>query len=388
MELKPVDLSSLPLLLKIILECKFSDQMRIAELITRDNDFFPKLVGLFKTCEDSENIDGLHMIYRLVRGIILISNLSVYDRMFCDEFFMGVVGALGYDPEEPKAQKYHSLLENVVMEHVIFKETLPVSDRSVYMKLYQSIGAEYIKDVILRKTLDEVTIASLTLLAHAKYAVACSLLLADTYFIQELLAKLKSDGTSPDSKRDLVLLLCELWSFCENVDNVHISDFWCDIVDGKTYNITVDVMQAVIVQKDERCLHRIVERNLFRLIIEIFYVCGYDNGIVHGGVLELLEYITEENMEVLVIYLWETFSVELEKYESFKSIQALKIKYKQCIEERKQETENKAKGAASNRGEDGGLNKLEAKDEFKMDSWTSHFHSFYRRFICRKKKVD
>ncbi|KAJ4784194.1 Serine/threonine-protein phosphatase 4 regulatory subunit 3 [Rhynchospora pubera] len=182
-----------------------SDQMHIAELIARDNIFFRKLVRKFKIYEDSKNIDGLHVIYQSVRGIILLSNLSVFDRIFSREYLMDVVGALEYDPEKPMTVKghHHSLLETAIKEHVIFKEDL-VKNKSVLTKLYQSFVAGYIKDVIPPRTLDEVTIASLTLYVHAKDAVIFSKLLADSRFIQELLAKLKSDGIPLDSKRDLV----------------------------------------------------------------------------------------------------------------------------------------------------------------------------------------
>lgn len=32
-------------------------------------EFFRKLMDLFKICEDIENLDGLHMIYKIVKGI-------------------------------------------------------------------------------------------------------------------------------------------------------------------------------------------------------------------------------------------------------------------------------------------------------------------------------
>lgn len=32
-------------------------------------DFFQKLMELFRICEDLENLEGLHMIYRIVKGI-------------------------------------------------------------------------------------------------------------------------------------------------------------------------------------------------------------------------------------------------------------------------------------------------------------------------------
>ncbi|KHG17695.1 Serine/threonine-protein phosphatase 4 regulatory subunit 3 [Gossypium arboreum] len=32
-------------------------------------DFFQKLMELFRICEDLENMDGLHMIFKIVKGI-------------------------------------------------------------------------------------------------------------------------------------------------------------------------------------------------------------------------------------------------------------------------------------------------------------------------------
>ncbi|KAJ3688784.1 hypothetical protein LUZ61_017948 [Rhynchospora tenuis] len=387
-KLPPVDLSNLPLILKTILECNFSDQIRIADLIAQNNEFFPELLGLFRICEDSKNIGGLHMIYGLVRGIILLSNRLVFDQMFSDRFLMDVVGALEYDPEEPEAQNHRTLLKNAIKEHVIFKEALPVKDNSVFTKLFQSFGAGYIKDVILPRTLDEVTIASLNLYIHANDAVVLSLLKADSCFIQKLLAKLKSDGTSPDSKKDLVLFFCELWSVNQSAESIKLSEFWWDLVDGETYNITVTVMRAIISQNDEHCLRAVAKKNLLGLIIEIFCEIGNMFNVFHGGVLEILEYIAEDNVRVLVIYLWETFSEKLEKFEDFKCIQSLKIKYKQCLEDSEHKTENNAKGAASNIEEDEGPNKVPTDCSFNEDSWTSLFHSFFRKFICEKEKVD
>ncbi|KAJ4803527.1 Serine/threonine-protein phosphatase 4 regulatory subunit 3 [Rhynchospora pubera] len=315
-KLRPLKLSRLAFLTKKILVSKFSDQMHIAELIARDKEFFPKLISLFRSYEDSEYIVGLHTIFQLLRAIILLSNLSVFDRKFFRKHLMDVVGALEYDPEKPTTVKEHhrSLLETSIKEHIIFKENLPVKDKSVIIKLCQSYAAAYIKDVM--KTLDEATIASLTFYAHAK----------DAETIHPY-----SHRISDDSKRDLVLFFCELWCFNESADNAQVSEFWWYIVDGETYNTIVAVMRDIISQNDERRLRRIVKNHLFRLVIEIFYDAGNRFRKVHGGVLKLLEYIATENVEVLVIYLWEMFSEKLEEFEQFKGIQSLKIKYNQSI---------------------------------------------------------
>jgi len=32
-------------------------------------DFFRKLMEVFRVCEDLENMDGLHMIFKIIKGI-------------------------------------------------------------------------------------------------------------------------------------------------------------------------------------------------------------------------------------------------------------------------------------------------------------------------------
>ncbi|TYH11037.1 hypothetical protein ES288_A07G226600v1 [Gossypium darwinii] len=41
---------------KTVTESGIADQMRLTELILNDQDFFPKLMELFRICEDLENM--------------------------------------------------------------------------------------------------------------------------------------------------------------------------------------------------------------------------------------------------------------------------------------------------------------------------------------------
>ncbi|KAL1162268.1 hypothetical protein V6Z11_A07G190500 [Gossypium hirsutum] len=68
-ELPAVELSTLAIILKTVTESGIANQMRLTELILNDQDFFQKLMELFRICEDLENMDGLHMIFKIVKGI-------------------------------------------------------------------------------------------------------------------------------------------------------------------------------------------------------------------------------------------------------------------------------------------------------------------------------
>ncbi|TVU21016.1 hypothetical protein EJB05_30625 [Eragrostis curvula] len=215
-ELPPVELSNLPLLLKTILEGGITDQIRVAELITQDRDFFPKLVDIFRMCEDIEDTDDLHMIFKLVKGIILLNSPSIFDKIFSDEYILDIIGALEYDPEVPRPQKHRAFLK----DHVVFKEAIPIKNLSVVSRIHQTYRIGYLKDVILPRVLDDATLASLNTMIHTNNAsvsdclplmLVISLLKDDTLFVRELFAKMRSPDISMESKRELVLFLHE---FC------------------------------------------------------------------------------------------------------------------------------------------------------------------------------
>lgn len=239
-ELPSVELSTLPLILKTIVESTVADQMRVVDLILQDHDFLPKLMDLFRMCEDLENIDGLHKIFKLVKGIILLNSPQIFEKLFGDEIIMDVIGALEYDPDVPQVQQHRAFLK----EHVVFKEAIPIKDPLVLSKIHQTYRVGYIKDVILPRVLDEATIANLNSIIHANNAMVVSLLKDDTTFIQELFARMKSPTTTAESKRNLVLFLQEFCSLSKSLQLVQQLRLFRDLVNEGIFDIITDVLQC------------------------------------------------------------------------------------------------------------------------------------------------
>ncbi|KAK8968317.1 hypothetical protein KSP40_PGU008272 [Platanthera guangdongensis] len=132
-----------------------------------EQSFFPKLMNLFKMNEDLENLETLHVIFKLVKGIILLNSQQIFEKIFADEFILDTIGCLEYDPEVSQVQHHRSFLK----EHVVFKEAIPIKDSLVLSKIHQTYRIGYLKDVILPRALDEATIASLNSIIHANNAV-------------------------------------------------------------------------------------------------------------------------------------------------------------------------------------------------------------------------
>ncbi|KAH7676544.1 Protein predicted to be involved in carbohydrate metabolism protein [Dioscorea alata] len=239
-ELPSVEMSTLPLLLKTVFECGVTDQIRVSELILQDPDFFPKLLDLFNMSEDLENVDELHMIFRLVKGIILLNSLQIFDRIFRDEFILDIIGCLEYDPEVPQVQRHRAFLK----EHVIFKEAIPIKDPFVLSKIHQTYRIGYIKDVILPRVLDEGTIATLNGIITANNAAVVSLLKDDNTFIQELFARMRSDSIPHESKRNLVLFLHEFCSLSRSLPLVQQLQLFRDLANEGVFDIITNTLQS------------------------------------------------------------------------------------------------------------------------------------------------
>ncbi|KAH1096568.1 hypothetical protein J1N35_013489 [Gossypium stocksii] len=239
-ELPAVELSTLPIILKTVTESGIADQMRLTELILNDQDFFQKLMELFRICEDLENMDGLHMIFKIVKGIILLNSAQIFEKIFGEELIMDIIGSLEYDPDVPQVQHYRNFLK----EHVVFKEAVPIKNPMVISKIHQAYRVGYLKDVVLARVLDEATVASLNSMIHSNNAIVISLLKDDSTFIQELFARLRSPTTSAESKKNLVYFLREFCSLSKSLQMVQQLQLFRDLINEGIFDIISDALQS------------------------------------------------------------------------------------------------------------------------------------------------
>ncbi|CAI9259794.1 unnamed protein product [Lactuca saligna] len=238
-ELPAVELSTLPSILKVVVDGSVTDQLCVTELILHDQIFFRKLMDLFRVCEDLENKDGLHMIYKIVKGIILLNSPQIFEKIFSDELIMDIIGCLEYDMETP-----HVHHRNFLKDHVVFKEAIPIKDPLALSKIHQTYRIGYLKDVVLPRVLDESTLASLNSMIHSNNGMVVTLLKDDTTFIKELFARLKSPTTSPDSKRNLVFFLQEFCTLSKSLQVVQQLRLFRDLVNEGIFSVITDILQS------------------------------------------------------------------------------------------------------------------------------------------------
>ncbi|KAG4990435.1 hypothetical protein JHK87_023892 [Glycine soja] len=421
-ELPAVELSTLPLILKMVVESGNTDQSWLVELILSYQDFFRKLMEVFRVCEDLENMDGLHLIFKIIKGIVLLNSTQIFERIFSDEFMMDIVGALEYDPEVPHVQHHRKFLK----EYVIYKE-----------------------DVVLARVLDEATVANLNSIIHANNAIVrflhefCSLSkslqmvqqlrlfwdlmnegifdivtdvlqsqdkklvltgtdililfvnldpnLLQSYVVRQegitllgllvrgmttdfgddmhcqfleilrcLLDSCSLSGAQKDTiidifyEKHLGQLIEVITASCPSENVAHANsksidrglvkcNFLLNKVIDKILLLTrrrekylvvgaVRFVRTILSRHDEHLVDHFVRSDFLKPIVDAFVANGNRYNLLNSAVLELFEYISKENLKLLLKYLVDSFWDQLVKFEYLVSIHSLKVKYEQCLD--------------------------------------------------------
>ncbi|CAH9104191.1 unnamed protein product [Cuscuta europaea] len=238
-ELPAVEISNLPLILKAVMESGIADQLHMMELMLHDEDFFRKLMSLFRICEDLEDMDSLHILFKIVKGIIFLNSSQIFEKILGDELIMDIIGCLEYDPDVT-----HVHHRNFLKQNVVFKEAVPIKDPVLLSKIHQTYRVGYMKDVILPRALDDATATTLANVIHSNNAFVVSVLKDDNTFIHELFAKLKSSTVSGESKKNLVRFLHEFCTSSKSLQMVQQLRLFKDLVNEGIFDIVSDVLQS------------------------------------------------------------------------------------------------------------------------------------------------
>ncbi|PPR93819.1 hypothetical protein GOBAR_AA26851 [Gossypium barbadense] len=207
-ELPAVELSTLPIILKIVTESSLADQMQLTELILND--------------------------------VVMLNSPQVFEKIFGDELIIDIIGSLEYDPFIPQVQQYRKFLK----EHAVFKEVIPFKNPVVLSKIHQTCRVGYLKDVVLARVLDEATVASLNSIIHSNNAIVISLLKDNSTFIQELFARLWSPTTSAESKKNLVYFLHEFCSLSKSLQMAQQLPIFRDLMNEGIVDTITDALQS------------------------------------------------------------------------------------------------------------------------------------------------
>ena len=260
-ELPPAELGSLAELVKVVTECSPFAREKIANLALKKG-YLRQLLDLFKTCEDLDDMESLHMMYTLVRGLVLLNDANLFDELLRDENVFDVVGALEYDPEYSEAEEtggdgvgdagertgvgaqqkvqHRAFLR----DSVVFKEVVPIQDPAIRAKIHQTYRIGYLKDVILPRVLDDATFGTLTSIMLFNNVEVVLALQQDPAFLKELFNRLKSTPRADPGWDDLVGFLQELCSLAKHLQVQQRGSLFASLIQHGLFYVLTDVLKA------------------------------------------------------------------------------------------------------------------------------------------------
>uniref|UniRef100_A0A5S6QX46 SMK-1 domain-containing protein n=1 Tax=Trichuris muris TaxID=70415 RepID=A0A5S6QX46_TRIMR len=182
-------------------------------------EYIPKLLDLFHKCEDLEDIESLHMLYRTFKSIFYLNKSTLIEILFTPERLIDVIGVLEYDPscQTPKPHR------NFLWEQAKFKQVIPISSPELTTKIHQTYRIQYVHDVIFPapSIFEENMLSFMSTIIVYNKAEIVHLIQEDPMFLKELFAMLTSAETPTEKLVDLAGFLKELVSFSQllNVQN-------------------------------------------------------------------------------------------------------------------------------------------------------------------------
>ncbi|NXA14626.1 P4R3B phosphatase, partial [Sapayoa aenigma] len=173
--------------------------------------YIPKLLQLFRVCENLKDTKALHLLFDIVRGILYLDEAILFEVVFSDECVLDVFGCLEYDPCLAQPGRHREFL----LEIAKLQEAIPVEDHELRKKICQMSRACYMRSIILPNPSDfeEGFLSTLTSFIKCSKEEMLSMLQKDKKFLPDIFAQLKDEAISDEQRCELMKFFKELCAF-------------------------------------------------------------------------------------------------------------------------------------------------------------------------------
>ncbi|XP_075813506.1 protein PPP4R3C1-like [Microtus pennsylvanicus] len=232
-------------------------------------DYIKKLLRVFHTCEDQKNVESLHFLYIIIKGLFFFNDAHLFNTMFSDECIMDVIGCLEYDPNLDKPYRHRKFLA----ENAKFKEVMPITHSKLRQKIHQTYKMQYIHDILLPipSKFHENRLSDLTASIFSNKIEIVTMLQEDEMFLLEIFAQLEDKIVGDERRCELLFFLKE---FCE-------------------FAMTLKVLEK------EALLKTVIKLGIMRALK--VSICMQDHQIKVAAV-DIFTYIVEYNPQIVRVY--------------------------------------------------------------------------------------
>ncbi|OIW32423.1 DUF625-domain-containing protein [Coniochaeta ligniaria NRRL 30616] len=214
-QLPPAELGNLPELESNmrIMSSTATGRDALAKSIMGD-DYISKLIPLVEMAEDLESLPDLHRLCNIMKTILLLNDTGIIEHALSDDYILGVVGALEYDPDFPSHKANHRQWLN---NQGRYKEVVRIEDEAIRRKIHQTYRLQYLKDVVLARILDDSTFSVLNSLIFFNQVDIVQHLLNNTAFLNDLFGIFAVPNEKQLRKKEAVLFIQQCCSIAKNL---------------------------------------------------------------------------------------------------------------------------------------------------------------------------
>lgn len=177
--------------------------------------YLSRLMSCINTARDLENREMLTYSYSIAKDILLLNDTALLETVFCEEYFWDLLGALEADPDMPEGSRVCH--RDFLCGDGGPKEIIAIRDRNVRSKICCAHRMGYIKDVVLPRTLDDATFATLSSLQLFNNIDVLLSLHQDPDFFPSLFEKFWETDPLSEGFQDLVAYLQEILSLSRHL---------------------------------------------------------------------------------------------------------------------------------------------------------------------------
>ncbi|XP_039574767.1 serine/threonine-protein phosphatase 4 regulatory subunit 3B-like [Passer montanus] len=180
-------------------------------LALKNEGYIPKLLQLFQVCESAKDTESLHLLFEIMKGILCLDKTILFKVMFSDEYILGVIGCLEYDPRLAQPGRYREFLTKKEK----LQDVIPVRNPELRQKIRQTSRAQYIQAIINPNPLDFKGGSLSTLnsfISSSKHKIFQALQ-KDQKFLPEVFARLTNEDTAAEQQCELMKFFKEFCAF-------------------------------------------------------------------------------------------------------------------------------------------------------------------------------
>ncbi|KFX95786.1 hypothetical protein V490_03675 [Pseudogymnoascus sp. VKM F-3557] len=178
-----------------------------------NEEYIPKLVPLIEEAEAAHRLGELHRLCNIVKMLILLNDNDIIEYAMTDEVFLGVMGALEYDPDFPSHKANH---RQWLGDESRYKEVVRIDDDQVRRKIHHTYRLQYLKDVALARVLDDPTFSILNSLIFYYQVDIIQHIQGNPAFLNDLFAIFGPEEKDEKRKKDAVLFIQQCCAIAKN----------------------------------------------------------------------------------------------------------------------------------------------------------------------------